>query len=65
MSALTKAAKLIQENDALKAEIAALKAWIIECRDSLLFPLSHTANEIGMKAEGLGQQTVKLLQPED
>ena len=42
-------------------EIEDLRKWIKDCRDILLMPLSHQDSEFGRVAEGLGQQTVKLL----
>ena len=42
-------------------EVAALRAWIIECRDEILYPLAHQDTELGRKAECLGAATPDLL----
>ena len=41
--------------------IEELEAWIVECRDKILYPLAHENTELGKLAEGFGASTVKLL----
>jgi hypothetical protein len=49
----------------LRGRVRDMKQWIIACRDEILMPLSHTEGTWGILAEGLGQQTVKLLEEGD
>ena len=47
----------------LEAENAALREWIAECRDTVLYPVAHADTEVGKRAELLGAATVALLRP--
>ena len=47
----------------LSKEVAELKAWIKECRDTLLYPLSYENTKYGEIAECLGAATSKFLAP--
>lgn len=47
----------------LEAENAALREWIEECRDTVLYPVAHEDTEVGKRAEILGAATVALLTP--
>lgn len=47
----------------LEAENAALREWIAECRDTVLYPVAHEDTEVGKRAELLGAATVALLTP--
>ena len=47
----------------LEAENAELRAWIEECRDTVLYPVAHEDTEVGKRAEILGAATVGLLTP--
>lgn len=47
--------------DSLVSQNEEMRLWIIECRDKILFPLSHEESERGVCAECLGAATVKIL----
>ena len=49
----------------LEAENAALREWIEECRDTVLYPVAHENTDIGKRAAILGAGTVALLTPND
>ena len=51
------------EIHSLEAENAALREWIAECRDTVLYPVAHADTEVGKRAELLGAATVALLRP--
>ena len=38
-----------------------LKKWIMDCRDQVLYSLAHRDDEIGRIADGLGQDSVSLI----
>lgn len=42
-------------------KIDLLENFVRECRDNLLYPLSHEVSYMGIIAEGLGSATVDLL----
>jgi nitrogenase molybdenum-iron protein alpha/beta subunit len=43
------------KNVLLVDELNSLNDWAIECRDKVLYPLSHQDNDLGKFAEGMGQ----------
>jgi hypothetical protein len=51
------------EIHSLEAENAALREWIAECRDTVLYPVAHADTDVGKRAELLGAATVALLRP--
>lgn len=51
--------------DKQAAELAALREWVTDCRDKLLYQLSNEQTELGIIAEGLGQDTTRLLTPNE
>lgn len=53
------------EIELLKAENAALRAWIEEARDTVLYPVAHEDTSVGKLAECLGASTVELLKPNE
>lgn len=55
----------ISEIELLKAENAALRAWIEEARDTVLYPVAHEDTSVGKLAECLGASTVELLKPNE
>ena len=38
-----------------------LMKWIMDCRDQVLYGLAHREDELGRIAEGLGQDSVSLI----
>ena len=42
-------------------EIAELKQWIFDCKDQILYPLSHGDDEIARTCYSFGAATVDLL----
>ena len=44
--------------DDLEAENERLRKWVSECKDEILYPLSHEETELGALAEGFGAMTV-------
>lgn len=71
-STLKSAKALLKERDDLRdrveqleAENAALRAWIEEARDTVLYPVAHEDTSVGKLAECLGASTVELLKPNE
>ncbi len=48
-------------NKTYSERIKELEAWIVDCRDTLLYPLAFENSANGRLAEGFGASSVKLL----
>jgi len=46
---------------ALQDKIVELQKFVVEVRDTILYPLAHDNHVLAAQADGLGQATVELL----